>query len=84
VVAADGIALLAVAGNLLGFAPVWGPAFDAMGTAFALVATHVITLLVLVDALLALAGAAALDKVLLVGFLLASPFAFLLACPFDA
>jgi len=73
-VAAHGITLLALADDLLGFAPIWGPLFDAMETAFALVATHKITLLVLGDALLALAGAAALDKGLLVPFLLASPF----------
>lgn len=83
-VAADGTALLAVAGALLGFAPIWGPASDAMGTAFALVTTLEDTLLVLADALLALAGAAALDKGLLVGFLLDPSFAFLLASPFDA
>ncbi len=54
-----------------------------MGSVSALVATNGITLLVPVDALLALGGAVALDRGLLVGFLLASPFAFLLASPFD-
>lgn len=55
-----------------------------MGTIFALVATHEVTVLVPADALLTLAGAAALDKGLLLAFLLVFPFAFLLASPFDA
>lgn len=55
-----------------------------MGTVFALMARHEITVLVPANALLTLAGAAALDKGLLLGFLPVFPFAFLLASPFDA